>query len=116
MADPISPSHGDLLDMLLNYIDDKSDYVLPEKQLRDEVTTMFMAGHETTAQTLSWITYHLAKEKGINQTVKNEGIKFMNDGMPSMEDLSQVYYTKQVIQEALTMLSSCLGLCPQAFS
>lgn len=99
--DNASADHGDLLDMLLNYTDEEGKYAMPEKQLRDEVTTMFMAGHETTAQTMSWIVYHLAKEKEIYEAVKNETLKFSNDGMPSFENLSYLNYTKQVIQEAL---------------
>jgi cytochrome P450 len=100
IKDP-SSLQGDLLDMLLNYADDENDYVMSEKQLRDEVTTMFMAGHETTAQTMSWITYHLAKEKEIYQTIKDEGAKVFNNDMPSFENLPRLNYTKQVIQETL---------------
>ncbi len=94
-------SNGDLLDMLMNYYDEGKKSGMSEKQLRDEVTTMFMAGHETTAQTLSWIMYHLAKQKEICQLVKNEGSKILYDRLPLLDDLPQLIYTKQVIQEAL---------------
>ncbi|MDB5223495.1 MAG: Unspecific monooxygenase [Chitinophagaceae bacterium] len=92
---------GDLLDMLINYYDEDIKDGMSGKQLRDEVTTMFMAGHETTAQTLSWIMYHLAKEKKINQSVKEEQVKNLCDRFPSLDDMPQLVYTKQVVQEAL---------------
>ena len=94
-------SQGDLLDMLITYYDEDSKCGMPDKQLRDEVTTMFMAGHETTAQTLSWIMYHLAKEKKIIQSIKNEEGKILGNELPSLEDMPQLIYTKQVVQEAL---------------
>lgn len=101
MADPALPAHEDLLDMLLEYVDEDTKDGMSEKQLRDEVTTMFMAGHETTAQTLSWIFYHLAKEKEIFQRVKNEGAGISTERLPALDDLSQLIFTKQVIHEAL---------------
>ena len=58
--------------MLLNYCDEETKTPINEKLLRDEITTIFMAGHETTAQTLSWMFYHLAKDKEINEKVKVE--------------------------------------------
>jgi cytochrome P450 len=94
-------SYGDLLDMLMNYFDEETRSGMSDKLLRDEVTTMFMAGHETTAQTLSWILYHLAKEKEILQMAKNEGAKILNERLPALDDLPALSYTKQVIMEAL---------------
>jgi cytochrome P450 len=101
MADPLLPAHEDLLDMLMGYYDEETKDGMSEKQLRDEVTTMFMAGHETTAQTLSWIFYHLAKEKQVIQKAKNEATTVLNGGLPALEHLSQLIYTKQVINEGL---------------
>lgn len=101
MNDTALAEQGDLLDMLLEYYDEGSKSGMSEKLLRDEVTTMFMAGHETTAQTLGWIMYHLAKEKEMYQKVKHEGLTTLNKRLPTLEDLPQLAYTKQVIQEAL---------------
>jgi len=101
IANDVLPAEEDLLDMLMGYYDEETRSGMPEKQLRDEVTTMFMAGHETTAQTLSWIFYHLAKEKKINQKVRNEAAKILDGRLPSLNDLSQLIYTKQVIDEGL---------------
>ena len=97
MADAVLPEHGDLLDMLMGYYDEETKDGMSEKQLRDEVTTMFMAGHETTAQTLSWLFYHLAKEKQILKTVNNEASVVLNGRLPAFDDLSKLIYTRQVI-------------------
>jgi cytochrome P450 len=93
--------HHDLLDLLLNHYDDETGAPLSDKLLRDEVTTMFMAGHETTAQTLSWILYHLALQKDIQKTLKDEGQKLYGYGIPTFSNLSEMHYTKQVVNEAL---------------
>jgi cytochrome P450 len=101
MADPALPAHEDLLDMLLEHVNEDKKDGMSEKQLRDEVTTIFMAGHETTAQTLSWIFYHLAKEKKISEAVKNESSGISKERLPALHDLPALIYTKQVIQEGL---------------
>ncbi len=97
----VSDLHGDLLDMLLEYAGNEGNYEMTEKQLRDEVATMFMAGHETTAQTLSWITYHLAVGNDIYQKAKTEVKGILDRAEPSFEDLPKLIYTKQLIQESL---------------
>ena len=96
-----SSLNGDLLDMLMQYHDDDIKSWMSEKQLRDEVTTMFMAGHETTAQTLSWTVYHIGKEKKIRQSVKEQYFKNVGDGLPTLSDIHTLTYAKQVIQETL---------------
>ncbi len=100
MADPGLPPHEDLLDMLLGYVGPDEGDKMSEQQLRDEVATMFMAGHETTAQSLSWIFYHLAKEKAIQHKLVDEAYKFGNS-LPGLDDLAGMVYTKQVVNEGL---------------
>ena len=103
LANELGRSNKDLLDLLLSFSDEETKTPLSEKLLRDEVTTIFMAGHETTAQTLSWMLYHLAKEKTINDKVKKENEKVCNNGGFSFEDIPKLTYTKQVIQETLRL-------------
>lgn len=64
----------DLLDMLIKSFEEISSPTTKEN-LRDEVATIFMTGHETTAQTLSWIFYHLAKDPKLLQRVREEGLQ-----------------------------------------
>lgn len=109
-ADPALPSHDDLLDMLLDYVDEDTKNEMSEKQLRDEVTTIFMGGHETTAQTLSWIFYQLAKEKQISKKVADEAENVLKENLPRLEHMPQLVYTKQVIQEGLRRYPSIIAL------
>jgi cytochrome P450 len=99
-TNPGLPAHEDLLDMLLDHAGTGEADSMPEQQLRDEVATMFMAGHETTAQSLGWIFYHLAVDKEIKRKLDEEGIQTVDDG-PALEDLARMTYTKQVIREGL---------------
>jgi cytochrome P450 len=62
---------------------------------------MFMAGHETTAQTMSWLFYHLAGDVEIYRQVKAEGAKMLQGELAGLEDLRQLTFTTQVISEAL---------------
>jgi cytochrome P450 len=103
MAITNAPVYNDLLDMLLNFCDEETKSLMPEKLLRDEVTTIFMAGHETTAQTLSWMLYHIGKEKDIYKKVKQEAIHVSGDQPVSFENIPKLIYTKQVILETLRL-------------
>ena len=96
-------TNNDLLDMLLNYYDEETKSPMTEQLLRDELTTIFMAGHETTAQTLSWMFYHLAKDKTINEKLKAESETICGNKSVLFEDTPKLIYTKQVIQETLRL-------------
>jgi cytochrome P450 len=109
-SNPNLPGHEDLLDMLMDYVDEDTRDEMTERQLRDEVTTIFIAGHETTSQTLGWIFYQLAKEKKILQKVKNETNEIFNKRLPGLEDLPRLNYTKQVIQEGMRHYPSVCAL------
>jgi len=89
------------LDMLLDYIDEDSQNGMTSSQIRDEVTTIFMAGHDTTAQALSWIFYELAKDKNISRKVKLEASIVFAKELSGLEALSHLRYTKKVVQEGL---------------
>jgi cytochrome P450 len=99
--DSALPPHNDLLDMLLDYADEDSNDKMTNKQLRDEITTMFMAGHDTTAQTLSWIFYELAKNKDISKNLHREVAEALNKESIKLEDISKLYYTNKVIKEGM---------------
>ncbi len=92
----------DLLDMLLNvtYEDGKN---MPRRQLIDEVLILFTAGHETTANALSFTLYLLAKHPAIQDKVLKEVKNINMDSEDLMECLSKLAYTKQCIEEALRL-------------
>ena len=92
----------DLLDLLLHAYDDESKSYMTDQQLRDEITTIFMAGHETTAQTLSWVFYHLALNPSIYQKLKEESKRYFENegGLTALQELTT---TKSVIEEAMRL-------------
>jgi cytochrome P450 len=90
-----SPVRNDLLNMLLSAYDDESHTYITAQQIRDEITTIFMAGHETTSQTLSWIFYRLALHPAIYKQVQQE----VNTQAPG--PLPNFAFTKAVIEEAM---------------
>jgi len=97
----IGPPHDDLLDMLLDDVDEETQTEMTDKQLRDDITTMFMAGHDTTAQTLSWICYEIAKNKEISNNLHQEAKDVLQDASLKLEDLSKLDYTNKVIKEGI---------------
>lgn len=98
-----TPVNNDLLDLLLTYFDADTKSPMTEKLLRDEVTTIFMAGHETTAQTLSWMLYHLAENKSIYQKLKNEASFVNANRFIQYDELPRLEYTLQVVKETLRL-------------
>lgn len=92
----------DLLDLLLCAYDDESKSYMTAQQLRDEITTVFMAGHETTAQTLSWVFYQLAANPTIYAKVKAEA-ENLGPGEITIDSLQKLSYTKAVIEETMRL-------------
>jgi len=92
----------DLLDLLLHAYDDESKSYMTDQQLRDEITTVFMAGHETTAQTLSWVFYHLALNPSIYQKLREESNRYFENevGLSALQELTA---TKCAIEETMRL-------------
>jgi cytochrome P450 len=96
--------HDDLLDMLLHARDEETDEGMSDQQLRDEVTTIFMAGHETTANALSWALYVLAQHPEVVQRLRHEVLEVLGpEGVPDFESARQLTYTLQVVQEVMRL-------------
>ncbi len=95
--------HDDLLDMLLAARDEETGQGMSEAQLRDEVKTIFAAGHETTANALTWTWYLLAQHPDALHRLQNELDHTLQGRLPTPEDLENLPYTRQVFQEALRL-------------
>lgn len=93
-------AHNDLLDMLLNASDDNGE-LMSDKQIRDEVTTIFSAGHETTANLLSWTLYLLARHPDVLAKLRQELDTLLQGKVPTAEDLQQLVYTRAVLNESM---------------
>jgi len=94
--------HDDLLGTLLAAVDDEG-IAMSDTQLRDEVLTMFLAGHETTALALSWGAWLLSLHPVVQHTLRDELIAVLGDRDPTVEDLPRLRYTDCVVREVLRM-------------
>lgn len=93
---------GDLLSMFIAARDDQGQ-AMNEKQLRDEVMTMLLAGHETTSNALSWSIYLLAKHPDIADKLREEVDTVLGDRSATFADLPKLAYTEMVIKEAMRL-------------
>jgi cytochrome P450 len=93
--------HGDLLDMLLAARDEDTGEGMTDQQLRDEVITIFGAGHETTSNALTWTWYALSQHPDILKRLQNELDTILQGKTPKVDDLTNLPYTKAVLEESL---------------
>lgn len=91
---------GDLLSMLLA-TQDEDGRSMSDRQIRDESMTLFLAGHETTANALSWALYLLAKHPEARAKVEAEVDALGR--VPSYDDLKQLPYTLAVLKETMRL-------------
>ena len=94
--------NGDLLSMLLR-AEDASGAAMTDRQLRDEVMTLFLAGHDTTAVTLTWTWYLLALHPQIEAKLAAELQAVLGERLPCVDDLPQLRYSEKVIKESMRL-------------
>src|SRR2546428_12734931 len=99
---------GDLLSILLLARDEDDGSGMTDKQVRDEAMTIFLAGHETTANATTWMWYLLACNPEIFRKLREEVLSALGNTPPSFDDLPKLPYAQQVFKEALR-------LYPQAY-
>ncbi|MEM7334286.1 MAG: cytochrome P450 [Chloroflexota bacterium] len=97
----IDAPQDDVLSMLLEAVDVDTGERMPDQQVRDEVMTIFLAGHETTAVLLAWTFYLLAQHPDVTQKLRDEAALVCNGRKPTTADLSKLTYTRHVIDEVL---------------
>lgn len=94
----------DLLSLLMQAKDDETNVQMTEKQLRDEVLTLLIAGHETTANVLSWIFYLLSQRPDAEQRMHDEARAVLGGRAAfAASDLDRLAYTRRVMQEGLRL-------------
>jgi cytochrome P450 len=95
---------GDLLSMLMLARDEDGDGgAMTDEQLRDEALTLFLAGHETTANALAWTWYLLSRNPAAEALLHAELDTVLGDQLPTMEDLPRLAYTRMVLAEAMRL-------------
>lgn len=95
----------DLLSLLMSAKDADTGQEMSEKQLRDEVLITFFAGHETTAQTLTWTLAMLAQHPDVERKLWDELERVLGGRSPTVDDMAALTYTRQVIDETLRLYS-----------
>jgi cytochrome P450 len=93
----------DLLSMLLLAQDEETGQGMNDRQAHDEVMTLLLAGHETTANTLTWTWYLLSQSPEIERRLHAELNEVLGGRVPSVADLPELKYTRMVIEEALRL-------------
>jgi cytochrome P450 len=93
----------DLLGLLLAARDADTGEPMDDPQLRDEVMTIFLAGHETTAVALTWALYYLASHPDVMRRLRQELSAVLGERWPTVDDLPRLPFTLQVIHEALRL-------------
>lgn len=94
-------SHEDLLSMLMDAIDEDTGAGMTDKQLRDEILTIFVAGHETTHNALAWIFYLLDKNSDKLEILLNEIDEHITDDNIDASIFRKMPYLKMVIEEGM---------------
>jgi cytochrome P450 len=93
---------GDLLSMLLQAHDEDGSQ-MTDQQLRDEVITLFLAGQETTALTLTWVWYLLAQHPEAEARLWQELDEVLGGRAPEVADMPRLKYTEMIAKEALRL-------------
>ena len=94
--------NGDLVSMLLHAEDEDGSRMTPQ-QLRDEALTLFLAGHETTASTLSWTWWLLAQNPRVEEKLHAELGTVLNGRVPTLDDLPRLTYTSHIVSESMRL-------------
>ncbi len=95
---------ADLLQMLMDVEDADTGEKMTDIQLRDELITLFSAGHETSANALAWTIYSISQQPEIIDKIRAEVNHICpNDEMPTFEQLRLLKYTEQVINEGMRL-------------
>jgi cytochrome P450 len=95
---------GDLLSMLLLSQDTEGDGgQMTNEQLRDELMTIFLAGHETTANALTWTLYLLSQNAETEIKLHEEIDTVLGGRLPAFEDVARLKYTEMVLAESMRL-------------
>lgn len=98
-----SNRYDDMLSLLIRSSDEGGTGYMSESLLLDEALTLFLAGHETTANALTWTWYLLAQHPDAAERVHDESNRVLAERLPDLADLPRLEFTGQVFREALRL-------------
>jgi len=93
----------DLLGRLIAARDEESGSRMSARDVRDQVVTIFLAGHETTALALTWAWFLLSQHPEVEARLQDEIDRVLNGRRPTQQDVPQLAYTRQVIEETMRL-------------
>jgi cytochrome P450 len=93
----------DLYAMLLSARDPETGEGMTDRQLRDEITTIFLAGHDTTSSALSWTWHLLGRHPDVVEKLREEVDRVLAGRPPTSGDVAALTYTKMVLQESMRL-------------
>ena len=105
---------GDLMSMLMHAQDADTLERMTDRQLRDELLSILMAGHETTANALSWTWVLLAQHPEVEVKLHAELDEVLGGRTPTLQDLPKLRYTEQVIKESMRVFPPVWGVGREA--
>lgn len=100
----------DLLSRLMAARDAETGVGLTPQEVRDEVVTIFVAGHETTATAMTWIWYLLARQPAEAARLRAELDTVLGGRTPTQDDLPRLAYARRFVDEALRILPPTPGI------
>jgi cytochrome P450 len=100
----LQQNRSDLLSLLLSARDEANDQGLSDHEVRDEAMTLFLAGHETTANALAWALYLLAQQPVVRARLEAEVDAAYSGGILGYESLRALPYCAQVVKETLRLI------------
>src|SRR5215203_1744337 len=101
---------GDLLSMLLTAQDEETGGAMTDRQIRDECLTLFLAGHETTANALTWTFYLLSQNPEVERKFHAELAEVLGDKSLTPEDYPRLKYTEAVLAESMRLFTPAWGI------
>ena len=98
-----APAGDDVLSRLILSAGAEADAAVGDRRLRDELITLLLAGHETTASTLSWTLHLVGENPEVADRLRDEADTVLGDRLPEFEDLHRLTYTGMVVSEAMRL-------------
>jgi cytochrome P450 len=98
-----SATGDDVLTRLIDSTAKESDRRVADRRMRDELVTLLLAGHETTASTVGWTLNLVSAHPEVADRLHEEAVAVYGDRRPSYEDLHGLRYTNMVLQEAMRL-------------
>ncbi len=96
-------SGDDVLTRLIASTAEESDRRVADRRMRDELVTLLLAGHETTASTVGWTLHLVSRHEEVARRLHAEAVAVYGDRRPTHADLADLRYTSMVLQEAMRL-------------